>query len=350
MGAGAGAGAMNALTGAIAGVTQSTPPVWCMRQAGRYQRAYQSLRQQHSFEELCRDPELSARVALSSIEDFDFDAAILFSDLLFPLDVLGLGLSYGDHGPAMARKLSERSLERARPADELAADLKFQADAVRRTRQQLSPEKGLIGFVGGPWTLFVYAVEGSHLGSLATAKSSLPLYQRFARVIVPVLERVIAAQLEAGADLVMVFDTAAGELTPVDFQRRIVPDLTRLAASQPGRLGYFARGLHPSHLEGGSELPGGQWAGMGFDWRWNLADLLASSSRRGFVQGNFDPVSLQLEGDALRRALDDFLNPIAACPPERRRGWICGLGHGVLPGTSEASVRTFVQTVRRRLA
>jgi uroporphyrinogen decarboxylase len=165
-----------------------------------------------------------------------------------------------------------------------------------------------------------------------------------------VLERVIAAQLGAGADLVMVFDTAAGELTPVDFRRHLVPDLSRLAASQPGRLGYFARGLHPAHLEDGRALPGGQWSGMGFDWRWNLADLLSSPSRRGFVQGNFDPVLLQLEGADLRRALDDFLNPVVALEPPARRGWICGLGHGVLPGTPEASVRTFVDTVRRRLA
>ena len=341
---------INGFTAALAGTPQSQPPIWCMRQAGRYQRAYQSLRRQHSFEALCRDPELSACVALSAIEDFDFDAAILFSDLLFPLDALGLQLSYSDHGPKLAHQLSDELLERARPADAIAADLMFQAEAVRRTRRYLPMEKGLIGFVGGPWTLFVYAVEGSHAGSLAKAKLSLPLYRRFAQLMVPVLERVIAAQLEAGADLVMVFDTAAGELTPIDFQRHIVPDLTRLATAQPGRLGYFARGLQPSHLEGGSGLPNAHWAGVGFDWRWNLTDLLASSSRQGFVQGNLDPVLLQLEGEALTRALEDFLTPIAALDPEDRRGWICGLGHGVLPGTPEASVRTFVQTVRRRLA
>jgi uroporphyrinogen decarboxylase len=341
---------MNGFTAALAGAPQAQPPIWCMRQAGRYQRAYQSMRQRHSFEELCREPELSARVALSSIEDFDFDAAILFSDLLFPLDALGLGLSYSDHGPRLARRLTAEILESAPSSDVMAESLGFQAESVRATRQRLPQSKGLIGFVGGPWTLFVYAVEGSHAGSLARAKSSLPLYRRFADVMVPVIERVIAAQRAAGADLVMVFDTAAGELTPVDFQRHIVPDLSRLAAAQPGRLGYFARGLHPAHLDNGQALPGGQWGGVGFDWRWNLADLLSSPSRRGFVQGNFDPVLLQLEGGDLRRALDDFLNPVAALEPEARRGWICGLGHGVLPGTPEASVRTFVETVRRRLS
>jgi uroporphyrinogen decarboxylase len=349
MGAGVGIRVMNPFTTALAGQPQSQPPIWCMRQAGRYQRAYQSMRERHSFDQLCRIPELSAKVAMSSIDDFDFDAAILFSDLLYPLDALGLELSYTDHGPRLARRLTAEILDRARSADAITADLAFQAEAVRATRAQLPHHKGLIGFVGGPWTLFVYAVEGSHTGSLAKAKSSLSLYRRFADVMVPVLKRAIAAQLAAGADLVMVFDTAAGELTPVNFQRHIGPDLSRLAASQPGRLGYFARGLHPAHLDDGRGLPG-EWGGLGFDWRWNLADLLSSPSRRGFVQGNFDPVLLQLEGDELDRALDDFLTPVAALAPEMRRGWICGLGHGVLPGTPETSVRTFVETVRRRLA
>ena len=193
---------MNTYTAALAQAPQAQPPIWCMRQAGRYQRAYQSLRQRHSFEELCRIPDLSAAVALSSIEDFDFDAAILFSDLLFPLDALGLGLSYSDHGPRLEHRLTAEMLERARSTDEMAADLAFQPEAVRTTRRLLPQDKGLIGFVGGPWTLFVYAVEGSHTGSLARAKSSIALYRRFADVMVPVLERVVAAQLAAGADLV----------------------------------------------------------------------------------------------------------------------------------------------------
>lgn len=320
-----------------------------MRQAGRYQRAYQTFRRRHSFEALCREPELSAKVALASIEDFDFDAAILFSDLLFPLDAMGLGLTYEDDGPRLARRFST-STPITRSFDAIAADLAFQAAAVAATRRQLPASKGLIGFIGGPWTLFVYAVEGTHKGSLARAKSSMALYRRFARTIVPVLERVAAQQLAAGADLVMVFDTAAGELSPEVFRRHIVPDLTRLADSAPGRLGYFARGVHPAHFADGQSLPGQAWAGHGFDWRWPLADVLAKPGRHGFVQGNFDPALLHLEGRQLSSAIDEFLAPLASLHPDVRRGWICGLGHGVLPGTPESSVRAFVKTVRRRLA
>jgi uroporphyrinogen decarboxylase len=327
----------------------TVPPIWCMRQAGRYQRAYQAFRRRHSFETLCREPDLAAKVALSSIEDFDFDAAILFSDLLFPLDALGLGVRYEDGGPRLLRRFTAHS-KQLRPVDEAEHALRFQSDAVAVTRRQLPVDKGLIGFVGGPWTLFVYAVEGAHTGPLARAKSSLALYRRFASVVVDLLERMIAAQLAAGADLVMVFDTAAGELTPSAFRRHLLPDLRRLADRFPGRLGYFARALHPAHLGDEWTSAGRAWAGLGVDWRWNLADLLTSPGRRGFVQGNFDPALLQLTGPALRRAIEEFLAPLGRLDPHARRGWICGLGHGVLPGTPETSVRTFVRTVRRRLA
>jgi uroporphyrinogen decarboxylase len=319
-----------------------------MRQAGRYQRAYQAFRKTHSFEALCREPDLSAAVALAAVEDFDFDAAILFSDLLFPLDALGLGVTYDNGGPEILRRLTAANVSRLRPIAKAEASLGFQAAAVAETRRQLPASKGLIGFIGGPWTLFVYAVEGSHAGSLVAAKSSMPLYRAFARTMVPLLERLAQAQIEAGADLVMVFDTAAGELSPSAFRTHIAPDLRKIADRVPGRLGYFARALQPAHLNGGG-LPGA-WAGMGIDWRWDLAGALTASGRRGFVQGNFDPALLHLSGAALSRALDAFLAPVAALSPSERRGWICGLGHGVLPKTPEASVRAFVRTVRRRLA
>ena len=335
---------------ALAGDAQAVPPIWCMRQAGRYQRAYQTFRRRHSFETLCREPELAAKVALASVADFDFDAAILFSDLLFPLQALGFGLSYDDSGPHLNRRLTPALMSRLRSLSKATPALAFQAEAVAATRRQLPADKGLIGFIGGPWTLFVYAVEGSHAGSLTRAKSSLELYRRFAKVMVPLLERVTRAQLDAGADLVMVFDTAAGELAPPAFRQHILPDLASLADRFPGRLGYYARGLHPAHLGVDTAMPSGHWAGLGVDWRWNLAEVLTSPHRRGFVQGNLDPALLHLTGAALERALDEFLAPIAALPPAVRRGWICGLGHGVLPETPEASMRTFVRTVRKRLA
>lgn len=342
---------MNRFVKALASERQDVPPVWFMRQAGRYQQSYQARRKKHTFEQLCREPELAAGVALDSVEQFDFDAAILFSDLLFPLNALGLPLSYDDSGPKLGQRLDEALLPKLRSVDAAMADLAFQAEAMALTRYQLPASKGLIGFIGGPWTLFVYAVEGTHSGSLTHAKSSMALYRKFARVIVPLLERQARAQLEAGADVVMVFDTAAGELSPADFQQFLAPDLRRLSAALPGQMGYFARTIQPAHLGGRATTQEiGEWRGLGVDWRWNITDVLKTPGRKGFVQGNFDPAMLHLTGNALRRAVETFLEPVVGLTPAQRRGWICGLGHGVLPGTPEASVRDFVRIVRRRMA
>lgn len=335
---------VRAARGEITGV----PPIWMMRQAGRYQRRYQAMRARHSFDELCRRPDLAARIALGSIEDFDFDAAILFSDLLFPLEALGFGLSYAEGPPKLDGTLSDERLETFRPWRDAAARLRFQAEAVAATRAQLDASKGLIGFVGGPWTLFVYAVEGSHAGALTTAKSSPGLYARFAAVCVPLLVEAIRMQLDAGADLVMVLDTAAGELSCETFAEIIAPDLAALASAFPGRAGYYAKASHADQLAA-PVFASAPWAGVGVDARWSMAGLLRTP-RRGFVQGNFDPALLLLPEREFRIALERYLEPLAAMSAHERRGWICGLGHGVLPATPEAHVRTFVETVRQVFA
>src|SRR5438445_4344136 len=203
---------------ALARRAQPTPPIWLMRQAGRYHRHYQALREKHSFMELCKQPELAAQVALGPVLDFDFDAAILFSDLLFPLDALGMGLKYTERGPQLVWEVNAQNISQLRSIDDAWPHLTFQGEAVRRTRECLPDDRSLIGFVGGPWTLFVYAVEGSHKGSLATSKSLLSLFPRFCEVMVPLLARNIELQLYNGAELVMIFDTAAGELPPGVFR------------------------------------------------------------------------------------------------------------------------------------
>jgi uroporphyrinogen decarboxylase len=329
---------------AVRGEATPAPPVWLMRQAGRYQQSYRTLRERHSFDDLCRQPELAAQVTLAPIAEFDFDAAILFSDLLFPLEALGFSLSYDDGPPKLGQTLTPDFCRALKSAHDAAPALEFQREAMAETRARLSADKALLGFVGGPWTLFVYALEGTHAGPLARAKSSLDLYRSFADRLVPLLEREIAMQFEGGADLVMIFDTAGGDVPPSIFTRAIAPDLARLAAAFPGRIGYYAKHSHPSHFAGGWTR---DFAGVGFDGRWQIADVLANGRPAPFVQGNMDPALLFLTGNALDRAIDEFLAPIAALPAASRSGWICGLGHGVLPGTPEASVRRFVSKVRK---
>lgn len=333
---------------ALAGEPQDVPPIWLMRQAGRYHRPYQELRRQHRFEDLCRIPGLACEVAMGPIRDFDFDAAILFSDLLFPLEALGMSLSYDEGPPKLDGPLTLDRIKAFRPLSDAASRLRFQADAIAMTRAVLPREKGLIGFVGGPWTLFVYAMEGSHAGAMKIAKSSWQLYREFARHATPLLREAISMQFRAGADVVMILDTAAGDLPPGYFHQEVGPDLASLASMLPGRVGYYAKAAHPALLSAPTALA--PWAGFGVDSRWDLASLLAAPGRTGFVQGNFDPAWLFLPEPDLELALTDFLRPIAALAPAVRRGWICGLGHGVLPGTPESAVRAFVRTVRETFA
>jgi len=147
---------------------------------------------------------------------------------------------------------------------------------------------------------------------------------------------------------VMVLDTAAGELPPAYFDRDVAPGLIELARAFPGRLGYYAKAAHPSLYT--PSMAVAPWGGIGLDSRWDLAAVLAQPGRDGFVQGNFDPAWLFLPHDDLVTAIAQFLAPIRALDSDRRRGWICGLGHGVLPGTPEAAVRTFVTSVREAFA
>ena len=323
---------------------QSTPPIWLMRQAGRYHKHYQALRQKYSFMDLCKRPELAAEVALGPVLDFDFDAAILFSDLLFPLEALGMGLEYTERGPRLGWNLDEKTVSQLRSFEDAWPSLLFQGEAMRATRGLLPADRSLIGFVGGPWTLFVYAVEGSHKGSLIKSKKLLSLFPRFCESIVLLLIRNIELQLDNGAELVMIFDTAAGELPPEIFEAAVVPQLQMLTHAPTegnGRVGYYSKATQPAHLRH-PLFTGGGFAGMGIDYRWNMSEAL-DLFQHGFVQGNFDQALLFCERDELRMHLERYLKPLAdrATP-----GWVCGLGHGVLQGTPEANVRLFVDTVR----
>ena len=326
---------------ALARREQSTPPIWLMRQAGRYHRHYQALRQKYSFMDLCKRPELAAEVAFGPVMDFDFDAAILFSDLLFPLEALGMGLEYTDYGPKLGWNLNERTLAQLRPIDEAWPNLLFQGDAMRATRDRIPSDRSLIGFVGGPWTLFVYAVEGSHKGSLIESKKLLSLFPRFCETLVPLLARNIKLQLDGGAEVVMIFDTAAGGLSPDVFTAEVVPQLRALTAKDASRVGYYSKGTQPAHLRDWLFTDSGL-AGLGVDSRWQISEAF-DLFPHGFVQGNFDQALLLCERDELKQHLNRYLAPLAN---HARPGWICGLGHGVLPRTPEDNVRLFVDTVR----
>ncbi|MBP7844779.1 MAG: uroporphyrinogen decarboxylase [Proteobacteria bacterium] len=330
---------------AIQGKEQKVPPIWFMRQAGRYHKHYQALRQKHSFMELCKNPDLAAEVTMGPIMDFDFDVAIIFSDLLFPLEALGMGLDYAP-GPKLGFHLNEKSIDNLKDPLAVVSELDFQRQALIAARSRLPSHKSLIGFVGGPWTLFSYAVQGTHDGHLLEAKKNFSIFPKFSEILLPLLKENIKLQLAGGAEVVMVFDTAAGALAPQQYTQWVVPVLEDLAHSFPGKLGYYARDTHPAHYQ--AELfQKNIFAGMGYDHRWKIPELLGK--QKGFVQGNFDQSLLFLSPSEFQHSLLDYLKEIKKLDVAQRRGWVCGLGHGVLPNTPEENVRFFVRFVREFL-
>jgi uroporphyrinogen decarboxylase len=326
------------------------PPVWFMRQAGRYHAHYQQLRKQHSFIDLCKKPEVACEATLGPIRDFGFDAAILFSDLLFPLESMGMGLRY-EEGPKLDWHLREPAdLSRLAGGAGLVRELAFQGEAMRLIRAALPPEKGLLGFVGGPLTLFCYAVEGSHAGSLDSAHAGLTdgRFAGFCDRLLDFLAENMALQARSGADTVAVLDTCAGEFDPKTYETFVVPVLaelfqrfTRLCPSSP--IAYYSKGTGPAHWKSLERL---SIAYMGVDWHHDIAQVLETYGSRWAIQGNIDPTWLFLNSDDLEKRLREVFGRVRALPREARRGWICGLGHGVLPKTPEANVRLFLRVQR----
>ncbi len=331
---------------ALNGIVQDIPPVWFMRQAGRYHQHYQNLKKTYTFMELCKQPKLAAEVALGPVMDFDFDVSIMFSDLLFPLEALGMGLTY-DPGPKLGWHLTEAKLSNFRSFDDALAGLQFQKEVLIETRKVLPKDKSLIGFVGGPWTLFTYACEGEHKGSLIDAKRHTDLYHNFCEFLLPLLEANIQLQLDGGAEIVMIFDTAAGELSPLVFGELLEDQLVTLSRRFPGKLGYYSKGTTLAHVASMRQKT--TWAGFGLDHRHDLPAELKSNAR-GFLQGNFDQAMLFNDTDEFKRRLDAYLAGFKLLSKAERRHWVCGLGHGVLPQTPEEHVRYFVKHVREVFA
>jgi uroporphyrinogen decarboxylase len=324
------------------------PPVWFMRQAGRYHTHYQGLRSKHGFMDLCKIPEVACETTLGPIRDFDFDAAILFSDLLFPLEVLGMGLSY-EPGPKLAWHLQQKSdlVRLDSSGAELAGRLQYQADAMAMIRRALSPEKGLIGFVGGPLTLFFYAASGSHSGDLKSAHDGMKdgRFEGFCERLEDLLAENMAMQARAGADTVAMLDTCAGEVSVEVYREKVVPATRRVldkfvAKCPETPVTYYSKNTRRDYWKQLAGLPIGA---LGVDWKVDLPGVLEEFGGDYAIQGNIDPHWLFLPWEELRSNVSDIYNRMARVTPRKLDGWISGLGHGVLPKTPEENVRNLVR-------
>jgi len=330
---------------ALSANEQDVPPIWLMRQAGRYQKSYRALREKHSFIDLCKVPELAAKVGFNAVDEFDYDLCILFSDLLFPLESFGMGLDYSP-APKLEWHLdTQADFKKFRPTEEAFEHIKFQGEALKATREALPKDKSLIGFVGGFWTLFGYAVDGSHKGNMLETKKRLHLFDEFVEEhMLPFLIKNIELQLAHHAEVVMLFDTAVGELSSQFFKDKVAPHLAKLAHMFPNKLGYYAKGGTLDYFDQSFlDLP---WAGMGWDHRWSLPEVLKKRPHRGFVQGNFDQALLHQRPEDFKKSLESYLAPFKDLSSKERAGWVAGLGHGVLPKTPEDNVKHYVNYVR----
>lgn len=360
---------------AVYGRNLGAPPVWFMRQAGRYHSHYQKLKEKYSFIELCKIPEVACEATMGPIRDFDFDAAILFSDLLFPLEAMGMRLEY-QPGPKLYGHLkSTAAVEALRggkaEGEALAKQLEFQAEALRLIRKELPKEKALLGFVGGPLTLFCYAVDGSHQSAStdAAAKDSSGLkaagvrgkgledsalgltdgrYLLFVDKLSEFLAQNMALQARAGADAVAMLDTCAGEFSVELYQKVVVPSiktvLTRFKELCPNTpVVYYSKNTNPEYWQ---HLKGLPIDCKGIDWHPNLAETLRDWTKEWAIQGNIDPNWLFLETEELDQRVRKIFSEVALLPASVRSRWVFGLGHGVLPKTPEKNVRRLVQLAR----
>jgi uroporphyrinogen decarboxylase len=324
-------------------------PVWMMRQAGRYLPEYRATREKAgSFMDLCMNPELACEVTLQPLDRFPLDAAILFSDILTVPDAMGLGLYFTEgEGPRFERPVRSRAAIEALAVPDPEGELRYVMDAVRTIRRELQGRVPLIGFSGSPWTLATYMVEGGSTKTFSRSKGMMfdepALMHGLLAKLADAVTLYLNAQIAAGAQAVMVFDTWGGTLTPRDYRdfslaymQRIVDGLTREAEGRRVPVILFTKG-------------GGQWLewmadtgcdALGLDWTTDIGEARARVGDRVALQGNLDPCTLYASPEAIRRAVGRVLESYGSGP-----GHVFNLGHGIHPTIPPEHAAAMIEAV-----
>jgi uroporphyrinogen decarboxylase len=336
-------------------------PIWLMRQAGRYLPEYNATRARAgSFLALCKTPELACEVTLQPLARWPLDAAILFSDILTVPDAMGLGLHFVDgEGPRLHRPVRDEADVRRLAAPDPTAELRYVIDAVRTIRGALAGRVPLIGFSGSPWTLACYMVEGGGSSDFRQVKTMLyrrpDLMHAMLSVTADAVRDYLNAQIDAGAQAVMVFDTWGGILADGHFQtfslgyvRRVLQGL-RLEREERGADGVVRRVRVPSIV---FTKGGGPWLeaiaasgcdAVGVDWTVNLGHARARVGDRVALQGNLDPMALMAEPAQVRAEAIKVLESFGV--PQAGTGHVFNLGHGISQFTPPESVTALVEAV-----
>lgn len=326
-------------------------PVWLMRQAGRYLPEYQQVRKQAGdFMTLCRTPELACEVTLQPLRRFSLDAAILFSDILTIPDAMGLGLYFEEnHGPKFERPLTTVSAIEKLPEIDVETELAYVNDAVRLIKQELDNTLPLIGFSGSPWTLASYMIEGGSSKDFRRIKQFLYDQPQALHLLLSKLSSSIAdylnAQINAGVNAVMLFDTWGGVLTTRDYQQfslqymqEIIAKLHREKEGEPIPVVVFTKN-------------GGQWLetiansgcdAVGIDWTTDIGQARQRIGHKVALQGNLDPMLMHCSAERISEEVKTILEAYGSGP-----GHVFNLGHGITPQVPVENVTALVDAVHQ---
>ncbi len=322
-------------------------PIWLMRQAGRYMAEYMVLREKYTFLERVKTPEMASEITLQPIEAFDLDAAIIFSDILPPLEGMGLDLEFiTGTGPVInnpVRTLADIDKLSTPPAEE---NMHYTLEAIRITRAALNQRERiipLIGFSGAPFTMASYAIEGGGSKNKIHMKSLMfnqpQAWDRLMTKLAIVAGNYLKAQAAAGAQVLQLFDSWVGELTPNDYRNFVAPyskqaiDIARDAGVPIIHFGTNTNGMLTDIRDAGGDV-------IGVDWRIDIDKAAGILGDDVAIQGNLDPVALFADWDALERRASDVIDRMRG-----RDGFVFNLGHGILPKTPRENVKRLVDFV-----
>src|SRR5215470_12805180 len=327
--------------------TQRTP-VWFMRQAGRYMAEYRAIRKHYSLIEICKNPKIAAQVTIEAAEILQVDAAIIFADLLLPLEVMGLDFHFAaGEGPRIEKPLrSDQDIARLRT--DRAAELGYVSEAVKLVTKHFGEKLPVIGFCGAPFTLASYMIEGggsrNYIHTKKMMYSAPRAWNELMSKLVAVTAEYSVEQVRAGADVIQIFDSWVGCLSVEDYRCYVLPHATALVkrVQKSGvpviYFGTDSATLLPSMKETGAEV-------IGIDWRTPLDLGWQSMGFQGAVQGNLDPVLLFADWKELQPRAQDILRHAGGRP-----GHIFNLGHGILPETPVENVKALCNYVREHSA
>ncbi|MEW6001272.1 MAG: uroporphyrinogen decarboxylase, partial [Nitrospirota bacterium] len=302
-------------------------PVWLMRQAGRYLPEYQAVRANVDFLSLCKTPKLAAEVTLQPLRILGVDAAILFSDILIPVEAMGMRLEFSDKsGPILGEPIRSKSAVDRLIMPDIEEDLPFIPETIRILRESL--EAPLIGFSGAPFTLATYMIEGGSSRNFLHTKKMIfqhpGVYSYLMDKLTITVISSLSAQIKAGAQAVQIFDTWAGVLTPADYNEFALPFVKRVVATlknqNPGiPVIYFVNecaGILREVKKSGADV-------IGIDWRIDIGDAIKKLGKKVVVQGNLDPCALFLSKEKIEERVKEIL-----WKGEAAKGHIFNLGHG----------------------